>query len=61
MQLSQNQKIFSQTFFPFPESTKDLEFFFKKELPQGLFLSEIINCKRRGYLTAYKAPCQNTY
>ena len=48
MQLSQNQKIFSEFFSALPESTKNLEYFEKKDEPQRLFVFEIINCKRWG-------------
>ena len=33
----------------------------KQDEPQRLFLSEIIDSKKWGYLNAQKAPCQNTY
>ena len=33
----------------------------KKNEPQRLFVSEIIDCKNRTYLNAQKAPCKNTY
>ena len=38
-----------------------MKYFEKKDEPQRLFCSEIIDCKRLGYLNAEKAPCQNTY
>ena len=55
MQLSPNQKIFSQFFSPFPESTWNLEYFQKKDEFQNLFVSEIIDCRKRGYLNAAKS------
>ena len=61
MQVSQNQKIFSEFFSAFPKSPYNLEYFEKKDEPQRLFVSEIIDSKERGYLNAKKAPCQNTY
>ena len=45
----------------FAEATSNLEYFEKKDEPQRLFVSEIIDSKERGYLNAKKAPCQNTY
>ena len=61
MQLSPNQKIFAGFFSAFPESTSNYEYFHHKDEPQGLFVSEIIDCKNRGYLNVEKAPCQNSY
>ena len=61
MILPQNQKKFYRFFTAFLESTKNFEYFEKKEEPQRLFVSEIIDCKNRGYLNAYKTPCQRTY
>ena len=52
MQLSQNQKIFSDFFSAFPESTSNLKYFETKDEPQMSFVSEIIHCKMRGYLNA---------
>ena len=60
MLLSQNQKISSQFFSAFSKSTKNLEYFEKKDEDRKLFFSEIIDCKKRGYLNPEKAPCQNT-
>ena len=48
-------------FFPFAESTWNLEYFERKDEPQSLFVSEIKDCKKRSYLNAQKAPCQNVY
>ena len=53
MQLSQNQKIFSEFFSAFLESP--LKFGIlkkKKDDPQSLFAFEIIDWKKRGYLNA---------
>ena len=38
-----------------------MKHFEKKDEARRLFLSEIIHWKKRGYLHAKKAPCQNTY
>ena len=61
IQLSQNQKIFSRFFSAFPKSTSNFEYFEEEDEPQRLLISEIIDFKKRAYLNAYKAPCQNTY
>ena len=61
MQLSLNQKMFSEFFSSFPQSTYNLKYFEKKDDPQRLFLFQIIDSKMRGYYNAEKAPCQNTY
>ena len=61
MQLSQNRKIFSEFFSALVQSTSNLEYFEKKDDPQRLFVSKIIDFKKRSYLNAQKAPCQNTY
>ena len=52
MQLSPNQKIFSKFFTALPESIENLPNFQIKDDPQRLFVSEIIDCKKRGYLNA---------
>ena len=49
MLLSQNQDIFAQFFSFLPKSTYNLEYFEKKHEPQKLFVSEIIDWKKRGY------------
>ena len=54
MQLSPNQKIFSEFRSAFPESTFNLEYFQKKDEPQRLFVSEIIDYKKRGYSNGEK-------
>ena len=52
MQLSQNQKLFTHFFPAFPKSTYHLEHFEKEDEPQRIFVSEIIDCKKPGYLNA---------
>ena len=52
MQLSENQKIFSELFSAFLKSGSNLQCFEKEDDPQRLFASEIIDCKNRGYLNA---------
>ena len=52
MQLSQNQKLFSEVFSAFLESIKNSEYFETKDEPQKEFLSEIIHCKMWDYLNA---------
>ena len=61
MLLFSNEKIFSEFFSAFPESTSNLKFFEKNDESQRIFFSEIKDCKKRGYLNAKKAACQNTY
>ena len=61
MLLSQNQKISAELFSGFPKSTSNLEYFQKEVSLGSHFFTEIIDCKKRGYLNAQKAPCQNTY
>ena len=50
MKLSQNQNQFSDFFSAFPESTSNLDYLEKKDESQRLFVLEIIDCKKRGYL-----------
>ena len=52
MQLSQNQKIFSLFFAAFTESTKNFQYFERKDEPQRRFLSEVLDYKKRGYLNS---------
>ena len=61
MALCQNQKVFSQFCFEFPESTWNLEYFEKKDDPSKLFFSEIIHYKKRGYLNEEKPKCLKSY
>ena len=52
MKLSRNQKVFSEFFSAFAKYTENLQYFVKQDESQRLFLSEIIDCKNRGYLNA---------
>ena len=61
MQLSPNQKNYSEFFSAFRQSTYNLKYFEKNDDPQRLFVSEIKDCKKRGCLNAKKSPCQNSY
>ena len=61
MQLSPNHKMFSQFFAAFQKFTQNLEHFREKDKPSKLFDSELIDCPKRGYLNAEKAPCHSNY
>ena len=61
MELSPNRKIFSEFFSGLPDSAWNWEYFEKKDESQTLFVSDIIDYKKWGYLNAQKAQCQNTY
>ena len=61
MQFSPNQKTFYNPSSAFLQSTYNMEHFEKKDEPQRLFFSHIIDFKKRGSLKAWKASCQNTY
>ena len=61
MQLSPNQKMFSEFFSAFPKSTEILKYFETNDELQRLFISEIIDCENRGYFNVQKDPCHNTY
>ena len=61
MQLSPNQKLFAEIFSSFPEFKPKLDYFEKKDEPGRLFVSEIIDYKKRCYLNAQKAAYLNTY
>ena len=61
MHLSTNQKIFSWFFYAFPGSTSNMEHVWEKDELWRLFVSQIINYKKLGYLNAQKAGYQNTY
>ena len=50
MQLSQNQKLFSELFTSFQESTKNVESLKKKDDHHRRFLSEILDWKLWGDL-----------
>ena len=59
--LSQKENISSEFFSGFPEPTFNLEYFEKKDEPQKLFVSEIIDFNNQCYSNAKKTPCQKTY
>ena len=54
-QLSLKQKIFSGFFISFMKSTWNVEQFQKKGESSSLSISELIDSKRDGYLSAWKA------
>ena len=58
--LSLKQKIFSGFFIAFLKSTWNGEHFQKKEESSSLSISEIIDSKGDGYLSAWKALLQNS-
>ena len=59
--LSLKQKIFSGFFIAFLKSTWNGEHFEKKGESSSLSISEIIDSKRGGYLSAWKALLQNSF
>ena len=59
--LSLNEKTFSGFFIAFLKSTLNGEHFQKKGESSSLSISEIINSKRGGYLSAWKALLQNRF
>ena len=59
--LSLKQKAFSEFFIAFLESTWNGEHFQKKGESSSLSISEIIDSKRGGYLSAWKALLQNSF
>ena len=59
--LSLKQKIFSGFFIAFPKSTWNGEHFQKKRESSSLSISEIIDSKRGGYLSAWKELLQNSF
>ena len=61
MPLSLKQKTFSGFFFAFRKSTWNGEHFLEKGESSSLGISEIINSKRGGYLSAWKALVQNSF
>ena len=61
MPLSLKQKIFSWFFIAFLKSTWNGEPFEKKGESSSLSISEIIDSKRGGYLSAWKALLQNSF
>ena len=58
--LSLKQKTFSGFFIAFLKSTWNGEYFQKKGESSSLNISEIVNSKRGGYLSAWKALLQNS-
>ena len=59
--LSLKQKTFSGFFIAFLKFTWKGEHFEKKGESSSLRISEIIDSKRRGYLSAWKALLQNSF
>ena len=59
--LSLKQKTFSGFFIAFLKSTGNGEHFQKKVESSSLSISEIIDSKRGGYLSAWKALLQNSF
>ena len=59
--LSLKQKTFSRFFIAFLKFTWNGEHFEKKGESSSLSISEIIDSKRRGYLSAWKALLQNSF
>ena len=59
--LSLKQKIFSGFFIVFLRSSWNIEHFQKKGESSSLSISEIIDSKRGGYLSALKALLQNSF
>ena len=59
--LSLKQKTFSGFFIAFLKSTLNGEDFEKKGESSSLSISEIIDSKRGGYLSAWKALLQNSF
>ena len=55
------QKIFSGLFIAFLKSPQNVEQFQKKGEFSSLSISEIIDSKRGGYLSAWKALLQNSF
>ena len=58
---SLKQKNFSRFFIPFLKSTWNGEHFQEKGESSSLSISEIIDSKRGGYLSAWKALLQNSF
>ena len=59
--LSLKQKTFSGFFIVFLRSSWNIEHFQKKGESSSLSISEIIDSKRGGYLSALKALLQNSF
>ena len=53
--------MFSGFFSKLPKSTLNFEVFEKKQEPHSLFIAEIIDCKKLGYLNTLKVSRHNTY
>ena len=51
---------FLNSFAAFLKYTSNFEHFEKNDNPHSIFIFEIIDCERRGYLNVKKAPVQNT-
>ena len=60
-QLSLKQKTFSGFFIAFLKSTWNGEHFEKKGESSSLSISEIMDAKRGGYLSAWEALLQNSF
>ena len=59
--LSWKQKAFSGFFIAFLKSTSNGEHFQNKGESSSLSISEVIDSKRGGYLSAWKALLQNSF
>ena len=59
--LSLKQKTFSGFFIAFLKSSRNGEDFQKKGESSSLSIAEIINSKRGGYLSVWKALLQNSF
>ena len=59
--LSLKQKTFSGFFIAFLKSTRNGDHFQKKRQFSSLSISEIIDSKTGGYLSAWKALLQNSF
>ena len=59
--LSLKQKTFSGFFIAFVKSIWNLEHFQEKGEPSSLSISEIIDSKRGGYLSVWKALLRNSF
>ena len=59
--LSLKQKTFYGFFIPFLKFTWNVEHFQKKGESSSLSISEIIDSKRRGYFSVWKALLQNSF
>ena len=56
IQISKKQKIFFQFFYALLKSTSNFEHFEKRDYPWNLCISQIMDCKRRGYRHLLKVP-----